>query len=226
MKKQCWHNPGHPKIREFLQKQIQLKFRFCGDCHSDKSTATNYSHVQNVHNLCWLLSFILCLCCRVNGSIPSSAEIRDNVLTFKGPVTYDVQGTYVCDATNSIGTRSASVEVSIIGMFTWSLGSFHLRISTKWKERNDLAGISYWLCVCVYFPSRKATTTDRNRWCHQRCCLTTGRWSAHGHNYHGPGAQNKKQKRRLLVRKQSIILLLFCLPCLLKVHYVVLGEDI
>lgn len=41
--------------------------------------------------------------------------MRDNVLIFKGPLTYDVQGTYVCDATNSIGTRSASVEISIIG---------------------------------------------------------------------------------------------------------------
>ncbi|XP_031176308.1 nectin cell adhesion molecule 1a isoform X1 [Sander lucioperca] len=48
-----------------------------------------------------------------NGSLPSNAEIRDNVLTLKGPVTYDLQGTYVCDATNSIGTRSGSVEVSI-----------------------------------------------------------------------------------------------------------------
>ncbi|XP_041863437.1 nectin cell adhesion molecule 1a [Melanotaenia boesemani] len=50
----------------------------------------------------------------INGSIPSNAEIRDNVLIFKGPVTLDLQGTYVCDATNSIGTRSAFVEVSII----------------------------------------------------------------------------------------------------------------
>ncbi|TWW74712.1 nectin cell adhesion molecule 1a isoform X1 [Takifugu flavidus] len=50
----------------------------------------------------------------INGSIPSNAEIRDNVLIFKGPLTYDLQGTYVCDATNSIGTRSASVEVSVI----------------------------------------------------------------------------------------------------------------
>ncbi|KAG7217273.1 hypothetical protein INR49_027817 [Caranx melampygus] len=50
----------------------------------------------------------------INGTIPSNAEIRDNVLTFKGPVTYDLQGVYVCDATNSIGTRSGSVEVSII----------------------------------------------------------------------------------------------------------------
>uniref|UniRef100_A0A3Q2Z8B9 Nectin cell adhesion molecule 1a n=1 Tax=Hippocampus comes TaxID=109280 RepID=A0A3Q2Z8B9_HIPCM len=51
----------------------------------------------------------------INGSMPSSAEIRDNILIFKGPVTYDLQGTYVCDATNSIGTRSGFVEVSVIG---------------------------------------------------------------------------------------------------------------
>ncbi|XP_077361805.1 nectin 1a [Festucalex cinctus] len=50
----------------------------------------------------------------INGSMPSSAEIRDNVLIFKGPVTYDLQGTYVCDATNSIGTRSGFMEVSVI----------------------------------------------------------------------------------------------------------------
>lgn len=47
--------------------------------------------------------------------MPSNIEIRDNLLLFKGPVTYDVQGTYVCDATNSIGTSSAFVEVSILG---------------------------------------------------------------------------------------------------------------
>uniref|UniRef100_A0A3Q0QX76 Nectin cell adhesion molecule 1a n=1 Tax=Amphilophus citrinellus TaxID=61819 RepID=A0A3Q0QX76_AMPCI len=52
----------------------------------------------------------------INGTIPNNAEIRDNILTFKGPVTYDLQGTYVCDATNSIGTRSGYMEVSIIGM--------------------------------------------------------------------------------------------------------------
>ncbi|XP_032431848.1 nectin 1a [Xiphophorus hellerii] len=50
----------------------------------------------------------------VNSSIPSNVEIRDNVLLFKGPVTYEVQGTYVCDATNSIGTSSAFVEVSVL----------------------------------------------------------------------------------------------------------------
>ena len=59
--------------------------------------------------------FCIRVICRINGSIPSNAETRDSVLMFKGPVTYDLQGTYVCDATNSIGTSSASVEVSVIG---------------------------------------------------------------------------------------------------------------
>lgn len=67
----------------------------------------------------FLFKLYMYMFCRVNGTMPSNAEIRDNVLTFKGPVTYDVQGTYVCDATNSIGTRSGSVEVSIIGMYHW-----------------------------------------------------------------------------------------------------------
>uniref|UniRef100_A0A8C2X0C6 Ig-like domain-containing protein n=1 Tax=Cyclopterus lumpus TaxID=8103 RepID=A0A8C2X0C6_CYCLU len=52
----------------------------------------------------------------VNGSIPSNADIRDNILTLKGPVTYDMQGTYVCDATNSIGTRSGSVEIATVNL--------------------------------------------------------------------------------------------------------------
>ncbi|XP_071022988.1 nectin 1a isoform X2 [Oncorhynchus clarkii lewisi] len=49
----------------------------------------------------------------LNGSIPNSVEIRDNVLLFKGPIRYEVGGTYVCDATNSIGTSSAFMEISI-----------------------------------------------------------------------------------------------------------------
>nr|XP_055035647.1 nectin cell adhesion molecule 1a isoform X1 [Misgurnus anguillicaudatus] len=49
----------------------------------------------------------------LNGSLPSSVEVRDDVLIFKGPVTYDIAGTYACDATNSIGTGNASVEVTV-----------------------------------------------------------------------------------------------------------------
>lgn len=63
--------------------------------------------------------YSICILCRVNGSIPINTEIRDNILIFKGPVTYDLQGTYVCDATNSIGTRSGTVEVSVNGKVTW-----------------------------------------------------------------------------------------------------------
>ncbi|XP_028817064.1 nectin 1b isoform X2 [Denticeps clupeoides] len=49
----------------------------------------------------------------LNGSLPNSVEIKNNTLFFKGPVTYDLAGTYVCDATNSIGTRSGLVEVNV-----------------------------------------------------------------------------------------------------------------
>lgn len=47
--------------------------------------------------------------------MPSTAEQRGKTLIFKGPVTYEMTGTYMCDATNSIGTGSASVEVIITG---------------------------------------------------------------------------------------------------------------
>ncbi|XP_010872528.1 nectin cell adhesion molecule 1b isoform X6 [Esox lucius] len=49
----------------------------------------------------------------LNGSLPSTVEIRNNSLIFKGPVTYELAGTYVCDATNSIGTRTGLVEVNV-----------------------------------------------------------------------------------------------------------------
>ena len=51
----------------------------------------------------------------LNGSMPGTGEIRNNTLSFKGPVTYELAGTYVCDATNSIGTRSGQVEVNVTG---------------------------------------------------------------------------------------------------------------
>lgn len=132
------------------------------------------------------LSFIFCISCRNNGSLPSNAEIRDNVLTLKGPVTYDLQGTYVCDATNSIGTRSGSVEVSITGTFTWSLGT----VPQSYCEQGMC--LFSFLLMFVCFFCRKASTADSNGWCHQRSCLITGCWSAHGHYRHSPGAQNKK----------------------------------
>ncbi|KAJ8403790.1 hypothetical protein AAFF_G00346580 [Aldrovandia affinis] len=49
----------------------------------------------------------------LNGSLPNNVEIRNNTLFFKGPVTYELAGTYVCDATNNIGTRSGQVDVNV-----------------------------------------------------------------------------------------------------------------
>ncbi|XP_037533564.1 nectin cell adhesion molecule 1b isoform X2 [Nematolebias whitei] len=49
----------------------------------------------------------------LNGSLPSNVEIKNNTLHFKGPVTNDLAGTYVCDATNGIGTRTGIVDVNI-----------------------------------------------------------------------------------------------------------------
>lgn len=49
----------------------------------------------------------------LNGSIPRNVEIKNNTLFFKGPVSYDLAGTYVCDATNGIGTRTGIVDVNI-----------------------------------------------------------------------------------------------------------------
>uniref|UniRef100_A0A8C3VAU1 Nectin cell adhesion molecule 1 n=1 Tax=Catharus ustulatus TaxID=91951 RepID=A0A8C3VAU1_CATUS len=48
-----------------------------------------------------------------NGTLPGSVEIQNNTIYFKGPVSYSVAGTYVCEATNAIGTRSGLVEVNV-----------------------------------------------------------------------------------------------------------------
>lgn len=58
----------------------------------------------------------------------------------------------------------------------------------------------FFVVVCF----RKASATDSNRWCHQRHRLIIGCRSADGHHNHSPGAEDKKQKRRLLVRKHDV----------------------
>lgn len=42
-------------------------------------------------------------------------EIQNNTIYFKGPVSYSVAGTYICEASNAIGTRSGLVEVNVTG---------------------------------------------------------------------------------------------------------------
>ncbi|XP_070987162.1 nectin 1b isoform X3 [Oncorhynchus clarkii lewisi] len=49
----------------------------------------------------------------LNGSLPSTVEILNNSLIFKGAVTYELAGTYVCAATNGIGTRTGLVQVNV-----------------------------------------------------------------------------------------------------------------
>lgn len=55
---------------------------------------------------------------RPNGTLPGSVEIQNNTIYFKGPVSYSVAGTYICEASNAIGTRSGLVEVNVTGRKT------------------------------------------------------------------------------------------------------------
>lgn len=73
----------------------------------------------------WCNSAIFIFCFHsLNGSLPTNVEIKNNTLFFKGPVTYDLAGTYVCDATNSIGTRTGIVDVNITGRVYVAVASF------------------------------------------------------------------------------------------------------
>ncbi|NP_067399.2 nectin-1 precursor [Mus musculus] len=49
----------------------------------------------------------------LNGSLPKGVEAQNRTLFFRGPITYSLAGTYICEATNPIGTRSGQVEVNI-----------------------------------------------------------------------------------------------------------------
>lgn len=49
----------------------------------------------------------------LNGSLPRGVEAQNRTLFFRGPINYSLAGTYVCEATNSIGTRSGQVEVNV-----------------------------------------------------------------------------------------------------------------
>ncbi|XP_068097086.1 nectin-1 isoform X5 [Hyperolius riggenbachi] len=48
-----------------------------------------------------------------NGSLPDSAEVNNNTVSFRGPVTYSLSGIYICEAKNSIGSQTGQVEVNV-----------------------------------------------------------------------------------------------------------------
>lgn len=52
---------------------------------------------------------------RANGSFPDSAEVDNNTLFFRGPVTYSFSGTYICEARNAIGSQTGQVDVNVTG---------------------------------------------------------------------------------------------------------------
>lgn len=83
----------------------------------------------------------------LNGSLPSNVEIKNNTLFFKGPVTYDLAGTYVCDATNGIGTRTGIVDVNITGKVD-AAGSFSVSLSSSVTPA--------WLASIQYPPANVA----------------------------------------------------------------------
>ncbi|XP_067837787.1 nectin-4-like, partial [Heptranchias perlo] len=50
---------------------------------------------------------------RLYGSLPNNSVTQRNRLQFKGSLTLQDAGIYVCDVTNKIGTRSAQLEVRV-----------------------------------------------------------------------------------------------------------------
>ncbi|CAH2319504.1 nectin-1 isoform X2 [Pelobates cultripes] len=51
-----------------------------------------------------------------NGSLPDTAEVNNSTLLFRGPVTYSLSGTYICEAKNTIGSHMGQVEVNVTGL--------------------------------------------------------------------------------------------------------------
>ncbi|XP_040267945.1 nectin-4 isoform X5 [Bufo bufo] len=50
---------------------------------------------------------------RVNGSLPKDVKIEGNQLRFTGPLLAEDAGVYICEATNGVTTRQASVMVTV-----------------------------------------------------------------------------------------------------------------
>nr|XP_023413980.1 nectin-1 [Loxodonta africana] len=100
----------------------------------------------------------------LNGSLPKGVEAQNRTLFFRGPINYSLAGTYICEATNPIGTRSGQVEVNITGR------KLHpsLSLPTHWFLR--CLGPYLWVVLLqeVYFFS----------FCFSVSPLSAGHWQA------------------------------------------------
>ncbi|XP_072342488.1 nectin-1-like isoform X9 [Scyliorhinus torazame] len=93
----------------------------------------------------------------LNGSLPVNVEPQNTTLFFKGSVTHELAGTYVCEATNAIGKRSGLVEVNITDttsrseMETENAGNTQQISQHLWSEEL----LMFWVCsmsdVCSIF---------------------------------------------------------------------------
>ncbi|KAJ3590424.1 hypothetical protein NHX12_008375 [Muraenolepis orangiensis] len=59
----------------------------------------------------------------LNGSMATNVEVKNDSLHFRGPVTSDLAGVYICEATNGVGTQTGSVEVNITDGFAGGVSS-------------------------------------------------------------------------------------------------------
>lgn len=85
----------------------------------------------------------------LNGTMPKNVEVRNNTLFFRGPVTYELGGTYVCDASNSIGTRSGLVEVNVTELPIETHPSPEVRQETATSMAAILGGVGGLVALAV-----------------------------------------------------------------------------
>ncbi|XP_053545796.1 nectin-1 [Bombina bombina] len=77
-----------------------------------------------------------------NGSLPDGTEIVNNTLLFRGPVTYSLSGTYICEAKNAIGSQTGQVEVNVTEFpFTPTPPGQHERSATSMFSMAVIGGI-------------------------------------------------------------------------------------
>nr|XP_009940572.1 PREDICTED: LOW QUALITY PROTEIN: nectin-1 [Opisthocomus hoazin] len=131
-----------------------------------------------------------------NGTLPGSVEIQNNTIYFKGPVSYSVAGTYICEASNAIGTRSGLVEVNVTvfpfpGAFPHGLTLFPLP-SVFSVIGGIVGGVSLVLVVAVvlFVVLRRRRHTFKGDYSTKKHVYGNGYSKAGIPQHHPPMAQN------------------------------------